>query len=291
MRENGGGKRVVVERARDGGDEGGVSAAIVERLRLAKQPWLDARALLGLPSESKKPSAVQISAMNKLLSEGRIAKFGTLGRRRTFCLGDGSDAKVLALRLAVDAIRALGGESLTLRLASANGLWDAFPKLPSVVRAALPEALKKVVAAGGAFILKNGQNRLFLLRDEVETALVRNPAASPANSSSTTNDPPNGSSTVGSPNGTPDVRSRVENAYDHLRRERGLRNVSVAGLLARTGLTRMELHTYLLEECAAHRANPTTGEPTAATEEELAAALFIDGRPHLYVELAPGGIQ
>jgi hypothetical protein len=81
------------------------------------------------------------------------------------------------------------------------------------------------------------------------------------------------------------VPDRVRHAYGELRAERGLRNVSISSLLDRTGLSRDELHAFLLDECSAHRANPTLGEPTAATVHENDVALIIDGRPHLYVEL------
>ncbi len=84
------------------------------------------------------------------------------------------------------------------------------------------------------------------------------------------------------------IGTRVRTAYAALREETGLRNVAIADLQQRSHVQRRELLEYLQKECAAHRANPTLGEPTAATKAELKHALQIGDRAYIYVELLGG---
>jgi len=87
------------------------------------------------------------------------------------------------------------------------------------------------------------------------------------------------------------VEMKIRLAYDDLRERGGLRNVSVHELRRSSGVTRAQLHKFLNAERAAHRANATIGEPTAASPAELSDALMIDGEPHMYVELYPEHVE
>jgi hypothetical protein len=96
-----------------------------------------------------------------------------------------------------------------------------------------------------------------------------------------------GSQTMGAPAIPPlDAGSAILRAYNDLRAETGLRNVLIADLIDRAALPIAQVHQYLLREIAAHRANPTLGDPTAATQRELNAALLLEERPHIYIDLS-----
>lgn len=61
--------------------------------------------------------------------------------------------------------------------------------------------------------------------------------------------------------------------------------VLVSELQAESGVPLPDLKAWLESQCLAHRVVPTVGEPTAATQEQLAAALQIEGGLYLYVKL------
>jgi hypothetical protein len=79
--------------------------------------------------------------------------------------------------------------------------------------------------------------------------------------------------------------SSVVRAYENLALERRSPNIVVSELQRRAGVDLAALQGWLLAECRAHRAVPLLGEPAHATPEQLAAALVVEGRPHLYVRL------
>lgn len=86
-------------------------------------------------------------------------------------------------------------------------------------------------------------------------------------------------------NGAREIARRVRVAYRALRKETGLRNVLISDIAKRSAVPLDALHAYLAAECYQDRANPSLGEPTAATAAQLRAALPIAGQPHLYIEL------
>jgi hypothetical protein len=196
-----------------------------------------------------------------------LAPGGKLRGANAFYFSDGRDAKTILQSLAMEAIRSLRGERLVPRRSSEAALKKTAKGLPTGVRNELVRGLKGLVDTGEVLVFKLGSGGYFFFREELEVALAKVPRPPAAKAAAD------------------DVRYTVTQAYKALSDERGLRNVSIARLVARTGLSADKLHSFLLAECRAHRANPTLGEPTAASPDELAAALLIDGRPHLYVEL------
>jgi RadC-like JAB domain len=79
----------------------------------------------------------------------------------------------------------------------------------------------------------------------------------------------------------------IEDAYASLKAESGRRNISVLKVIQRSGLSKSMVHAYLMGQIAAGAANPTGGDVSYASPEEIDAALMVEGEPHLFIELFP----
>lgn len=85
---------------------------------------------------------------------------------------------------------------------------------------------------------------------------------------------------------TPDeLERRVIQAYVDARTSGGFRNVAVSELVERSGLSASAVHGVLDALLIGGFLNPTRGDATAASPEELAAAYDVDGEPHVFVEV------
>lgn len=81
------------------------------------------------------------------------------------------------------------------------------------------------------------------------------------------------------------VAQRVQDAYEYLKNTTHRDRVLISDLQKRSKVPMAQLHKHLEALCDAHKANPSRGEYTAATEEQQNGALMLDGEPHLYIEL------
>ena len=278
----------------DRGAAGDETARILERFAAAPRPWLSRLAILGgvgKPSAPARAAFAQLQARGQLLAVGRIGNtshFALMGSCRS------ADERLLELACTalLDAVEPGSLTPLSMQVLRSGGK-RSLPGVPAAVRDHLPVALQALLEQRRAFMLTVGGSEYFLVRPDLEAVLAR-----PENATAVA--PP-----VAQPEETPAVVSEVaepaceasadaaklpasahiEAAYRRLREETGLRNVSIASLLERSGVELSQLHRYLYARCHDHRANATLGEPTVATEAELSAALIVDGQPHVYIEL------
>lgn len=251
---------------------------MLERLDLAPEPWMTESQV-----RNGKKGAIQKAAFARLREQKRVVPLGRKGRSPVFgrC-SEGQNAHSLALSMArrhlekVEQDRA--GRANRLLPIPLNTVKDKAPrKLPSAVRAALIDVLGTRKAEGTVFTLKVRGAEYFLFRSDLEAALgpaavARKGAPAPAESRPTVHS-------------KADTAARVHRAYRELRSETGLRNVLISEIVKRSGVRPDTLRSYLNEERLARRANASLGEPSAATDEQRAAALQIEGRPHIYIEL------
>lgn len=78
---------------------------------------------------------------------------------------------------------------------------------------------------------------------------------------------------------------KIRGAYKRLASRARSPHVVIRDLWRETGIPLEALHSWLLGELKAGRADVALGEPTLASPEQLQAALVLEGRPHLYVTL------
>jgi hypothetical protein len=212
------------------------------------------------------------AALKRLRDDHRIVLVGKVRNSDAYALLGNATEKQCLVALADRAVRdqvRLG----KLDLLPVSPESPRYTKIPSKVRAHIKAALQACVLRGEAFPVKVGgsncvalaTNLKALLGDDLKPAARLAEAASPRGGSFDT-----------------DV---VVRAYEHLSAERRSPNVIVAELQRESGVELTALQGWLLAECRAQRAVPLLGEPAHATPEQLAAALRVEGRPHLYVRL------
>lgn len=249
-------------------------AQMLQRLRSAPEPWLSEDELRG-----GKRGALHKAAFERLRTDRRLVDLGRTQHAKVYGLaGSGQDDKQVAFCLATRHLNTM--EQARVRLS--NRLQpvplkelhrDAAPKhLPSAVRDALLDALYARIRACQAFPLKIRNVDYFLFASDLRETL-----AVQTTPEADTPDPTTAPSA--------EACRSIREAYWALREQTGLRNVYISEIKQRTGVDLQTLHDYLNGERRAHRANATLGEPTAATPEQLAAAIRIEGHPHVYIEL------
>ena len=243
-----------------------VAGGNLERLRASRSDWVTRSDLFGEtgPSESQK------KALKALLKDQYVVELGQLNRKQCYALCEGTTEKAKLLALANAALSADAAPiKATATLPITSSVASSFKRWPTKVREHVKDALKPLFKEGAGFRVRVGRSNYYVLRRDVETLLnVATPARDPSASASK------------SPTG-----ERIHAAYLALKRETSLRNVNIHALLERSGVQVADLHTWLEAECHAHRANPTRGEPTAATPAEKESALRMGGESYLYIEL------
>jgi len=216
-----------------------------------------------------------------LVREGAIVSLGKCGRHVMFAARTPEhEVRPLAAVLAARHLDELERDRHTLanRLAPIsvtklrNG--SAAKKLPTAVRSLLLDELRRRKASGAVFTFKIGPRDYFLFASDMRAALGASPERAAANSQPLRD--------------AASQEERIVQAYWSLRESTGLRNVPISDVLKQSGVERSALHKFLNRARYERRANASLGEPTAATEEQLSAALTIEGRPHIYIELFEG---
>lgn len=241
-----------------------------ERLIAALQrhpaPWATRRQL-GLEEKRSDP------AVKRLIAAGRIVSVGKLDASEAYALAQSNDAveclESLAARTLADLARP--GRLDLLPLAEKD---ERYRGIPAGVRGAIVARLTRQVSQRDAFPVQVGRASFVALAEGLR-ALV---GVAPQNGKGA------GAPSTKRASLRVDGRSVVR-AYQQLSRKRRSPNIIVSELQRESGVELAALQGWLLGECLAHRAVPLLGEPAHATAEQLAAALVVEGRPHLYVRL------
>jgi hypothetical protein len=241
-----------------------------ERLIAALQrhpaPWATRRQL-GLEEKRADP------VVKRLIAAGRIVSVGKLDQSEAYALAQSNDAAAclesLAARTLADLARP--GKLDLLPLAEKD---ERYRGIPVGVRGAIVARLTRQVSERDAFPVQVGKASFVALAEGLRTLV----GVAPQNGKS-----------AGVPSArraSPTVdRHSVVRAYQQLSSKRRSPNIVVSELQRESGVDLAALQSWLLGECRAHRAVPLLGEPAHATAEQLAAALVVEGRPHLYVRL------
>ena len=79
----------------------------------------------------------------------------------------------------------------------------------------------------------------------------------------------------------------VRQAYRELAETTKSPHIVIADLADKSRVPVKRLKSWLLAEARAGRARPAMGEPTLATQRQLAGALLIENQPYLYINLDP----
>lgn len=227
-------------------------------------------AQLGLDTKANRKHA------KALVAAGRIVDLGKWRRKSVYTAvtaGSGEELKVAMATLAASELVQPG--KLTLLPVTASGKSKVFSNLPSKVRgAAMLKALQQLAKRREAFLVRVGNSTFAVLAQNCRALLDDAPVATPAARGS---EDASRIQTID--------RASVLLAYRHLSRTQKSPNIPISDLIRETAAPRESFKEWLLAECREHRAIPFLGEPTHATEEQLDAALPVDGRPHIYIQL------
>lgn len=204
---------------------------------------------LALPSSSSQAGRAHREALKSLLKRGDIGNLGTVRRPRYVLSAHFRPLEIAYEHIAHTAREA--GTRLSSKAALEKGLSGAAKKR-------VDEALKLLVAEGVLLRLKWGSHLLYLHasavsgRSDARSASRIDPAA-------------------------------LRRAYDETVREFGYPDVLIHELHLRLGGELEPLKQALLDACQTGEAIPGVGDWSLSSEQERAAALYIDGRPHLRV--------
>jgi hypothetical protein len=241
-----------------------------ERLIAALQrhpaPWATCRQL-GL--DERGTAAV----VKQLVAAKRIVSVGKLDQSEAYALTRGEDAATCLESLAARTLADLARPG-KLDLLPFSEKDARYRGIPAGVRSAIVALLTRRVSQRDAFPVQVGKASFVVLAESVR-ALVGV-------------EPPRGAGVDASSSRRAQTsldRHSVVRAYQQLSRKRRSPNIIVSELHRESGVELTALQGWLLGECMAHRAVPLLGEPAHATPEQLAAALVVEGRPHLYVRL------
>lgn len=221
---------------------------LLRRLDAAGERGLT-NAELGLPRASTREGRECRNALKSLLKRGAIGNLGTAQKPRYV-----ASTHFRPLEIAYEHIARVAREAGT-RLSSRSVLEKG---LSGAAKKRFDEALKLLVAEGVLLRLRWGAHLLYLHAS----------AASPRAEARAAN----GIDTVA-----------LRRAYDDTVREFGYPDVLIHELHLRLGGELEALKQALLDACRAGDAVPGIGDWSLSSEKERAAALYIDGRPHLRI--------
>jgi hypothetical protein len=248
-------------------------------LAASRDPWIAKNKLCAKTATAK-------AAYEQLIQDGTIVELGKLGSTEFVTASKGHPAFQVPRDLASEVIAARGmRDALTaMPIEPTDKFWKGM--LPSKVQDSFQAALKILLGSGRAVKLDGAGMGLFVLASSIHTASAEligaahpTPAAAPKAPDVDSASQPRAPVVHGID------AERVREAYRQLATRQRAVHVTVADLWRDSGVPLAALKSWLLAECQAHRADPALGEPSLATPEQLAAALDIDGRPHLYIQL------
>jgi hypothetical protein len=228
---------------------------------------------LGFPTKE-----ISAAVVKRLIAQQRILGVGKVKRADAYTLLGSETAKARLISLAeqvvteqlmLEAERTSEG-SVRLVLLPLSAGAKRYASIPKKVRDHIVPALQQCVLRSEAFPVRIGGSHFVALAANLSrllgvSASPQQPLVQPA---------------------APALdRTSVVRAYEQLSLQRRSPNIIVSELQRESGVELRALQGWLLAECRARRAVPLLGEPAHATPEQLAAALVVEGRPHLYVRL------
>jgi hypothetical protein len=210
---------------------------------------------LELPSPSARAGTPYHQALKRLEKEGRIGNLGSPQKPRYV-----TAEHFRPLEIAYEQIAARAKEA-GVRLSSNSGLTRGLRG--AAVKKKADEALKLLVQEGVLLRLKWAGNPLYL-----HTSALPGPAH------------------AGGPAAQKPVdREAIRRAYDETVRHFGYADVLILELHRRLGGDLESLKQALLADCRTGEAIPGVGDWSLSSEQERAAALYINGHPHLRIRL------
>lgn len=273
------------------------ASSLLEAFRAQPRPW----ATLPELGVARK-DALAAAALEYLLRSDQLVHVGQRRNQKQYAVTNGvvPTERLLSLAEVVLVERCTPGKLVLFPLATDAPI---YANVPMKVKNVLPRALQRIVERREGFAQRVGRSSLVALRRNLRELLDL--TATTAEASARESDGgrraqareagrEDGGQESGRDGGAREATrdgdgklnpEQVVRAYRQLSEQLHSPNVVIADLQRASGVPIEQLKAWLLSECRAHRAIPMLGEPTAATAEQLAAALPVEGRPHLYVRL------
>ncbi len=253
-------------------------AEILAALNATRSAWIAKKKLADGSKLSK-------AAYAQLVQDGTIIELGKLDKVDVVTAGRGQPAPDVRRALAIEVIVARGmPDALTaMPIAPKDPFWKG--AMPTKVQESFQIALKTLLGSGRAVKLEGAGMKLFVLASSIHAASAELTRATVTRDVADAPEPGVGRLQPHASVAQALDTERVREAYRQLSHRQRAVHVTVADLWRDSGAALPALKSWLLAECQAHRADPALGEPSLATPEQLDAALVIDGRPHLYIQL------
>lgn len=243
----------VRERDRD------IAAELLGRLSKHREGWLTTKEL-----SRDVPRTTYGRVIKRLTELKAVIDLGKLNHRNVYAArveGQSNEVRKQSLaRSGLLAMRTPGKVSFM----SLNPEHDAYRALPTRLRKYIKKAVATLTKENVVLPLKLSRYNGFIFIDSVLEVAGVTAGTEPVWRASDS--------------------ERVQSAYRRLVVRDRAPEVLVSDLHIESGVSLDALRAWLKGQCLAHRVVPTAGEPTAATPEQLAAALQMDGGPYLYVK-------
>jgi hypothetical protein len=249
-------------------------SALHTALTKSVRPWTSLQQL-GFSKDAKGSK----KALEALVAAGRVIELGTVERTPVYAAVRSGSADDLRLSLATQAAKNLvqGNRLVLLPLQNSNKVGAPYTDVPTLLRGTIMvRALQTMAQKKEAFLVKVGKTTYAALSDNFRQLLSTGPNTEATRKRAAT---PKGSKKKK----TNIERSNVIVAYRRLSQTQRSPDIMIADLVRETGAPLDTFKEWLLGECRAHRAIPFLGEPARASQEQLAAALPVNGRPHIYI--------
>ncbi|MBW0001601.1 MAG: hypothetical protein JO015_21100 [Verrucomicrobia bacterium] len=230
---------------------------ILETLDNFPGPFASSSALGARSSRAK-------AALAELVDAGEVRCFGPAGRPGYRLAGRCSEGELI--RVVEEQLRSLHQGSTPL-LIPFSRLAAALRKLPGPVREYKMPALKRLAQRKEVIIFQSGRQSFFVFTASLKDYLPQAAEAAPP----------------------PSVRDealpeRIRDAYTEIMTARNAPDVPISELYARVGGALEAFHRILRTACYEHRAVPTIGEPTFASDTARNQALVIEGEKFLNIK-------
>ncbi|WP_395745632.1 hypothetical protein [Prosthecobacter sp.] len=234
-----------------------MSESEIEDLILAK---LEAAGDTGLTKSSlTKISGSANKVFARLVSERAVMNLGT-SKKTLYVLA--KHYRPLELAYALLEKKAMPGKAvLFLSKELERGCVGA-------VKKAVPEAIKRLIQDKKLISVQRGRSRYYLHSASIRSCLNLNDAEPPTKTAEADHLIDEGV---------------IRQAYDSLVQEAGYADVRISDLQQRSGVQLDTLKPWLLNQSREGRIAPTRGDWSLAGEDEKAAAIQIDGQPHVRI--------
>lgn len=231
---------------------------ILETLDNFPGPFASSSALGARSSRTK-------AALTELVDAGEVRCFGPAGRPGYRLASRCAEGELI--EVVEEQLRSLHQGSSTPALIPFSRLAAALRKLPGPVREYKMPALKRLAQRKEVIIFQSGRQSFFVFTASLKDYLPQTAEATPA----------------------PAVRDealpeRIREAYTEIMTARNAPDVPISELYARVGGSLEAFHRILRTACYEHRAVPTIGEPTFASDTARNQALVIEGEKFLNIK-------